>query len=130
MTPFLCLINNDCIVQKYRDAEAKLIRHLGQDRWECLLYVICFDSIHQSCFSLILASIRPNGKTFVAPVATSVKWECKPNDIVTFKHNGFLLGSQIPKAPTIYRLRSDKTWDEVVASFAEHDDNHLSTGNC
>jgi hypothetical protein len=39
---------------------------------------------------------------------------------VTFKHRGFWLGSGKPKAPTIHRLRLDKTWDEIVASFQEN----------
>jgi signal peptidase I len=47
------------------------------------------------------------------------KWELKPGDIVTFKYKGFWLGSGKPKSPTIHRLRLDKTWDEVVATFNE-----------
>jgi hypothetical protein len=63
---------------------------------------------------------RPNGITFLATPATTAlsnKWQLKPGDVVTFKHKGFWLGSQKPKSPTIYRLRLDKTWDEVVAAF-------------
>jgi hypothetical protein len=59
---------------------------------------------------------------FVAgPITTALvkKWQLKPGDIITFKHKGFWLGSGRPKAPTIYRLRPDKTWEEVVKSFSE-----------
>jgi hypothetical protein len=47
------------------------------------------------------------------------KWQLKPGDIVTFKHKGFWLGNGKPKFPTIYRLRSDKTWEDVVFAFNE-----------
>jgi hypothetical protein len=72
---------------------------------------------------------RPNGISFVATPATTTltgKWQLKPGDIVSFKHKGFWLGSGKPKSPTIYRLRLDKTWDEVVASFKEQ--KHTDTG--
>jgi hypothetical protein len=72
---------------------------------------------------------RPNGVSFVAiPMTTalSIKHQLKPGDIVTFKHKGFWLGNGKPKVPTIYRLRSDKTWEEVVNDF--HQQTRLSTG--
>jgi hypothetical protein len=67
--------------------------------------------------------LRPNGVTFVAAPATtalSSKWQLKPGDVVTFKHKGIWVGSKKPKAPTIYRLRPEKTWADVVASFQEN----------
>jgi hypothetical protein len=67
--------------------------------------------------------IRPNGITFIATPATTVfsnKWQLKPGDIVTFRFQGYWLGCQKPKSPSILRLRSDKTWEEVVASFHAH----------
>jgi hypothetical protein len=66
---------------------------------------------------------RPNGVTFIASPATTAlttKWQLKPGDIITFKHKGFWLGSGKPKSPIIFRLRFDKTWDEIVASFPHH----------
>jgi hypothetical protein len=68
--------------------------------------------------------------TFVAsPTTTALttKWQLQPGDIVTFKHRGFWLGSGKPKFPTIYRLRPDKTWNEVVATFKET--KSIATGN-
>jgi hypothetical protein len=73
--------------------------------------------------------MRPNGVTFVAsPTTTALasKWPLKPGDIVTFKHRGFWLGNGKPKAPTIYRLRPEKTWEEVVNTFDEN--KHTPTG--
>src|SRR5690606_38804371 len=34
-----------------------------------------------------------------------------------FKHRGYWLGNQTPKSPSIYRIRSDKSWSDVVHSF-------------
>jgi hypothetical protein len=64
-------------------------------------------------------NMRPNGVRFVAsPTTTALtwKWQLKPGDIVTFKHRGFWSATQKPKSPTIFRVRTDKTWDEVVAT--------------
>jgi hypothetical protein len=60
--------------------------------------------------------------TFIAAPTTpalAAKWQLKPGDIVTFKHRGFWLGNKQPKSPTIYRVRTDKTWHDVVRSFDE-----------
>lgn len=65
----------------------------------------------------------PNGVTFIATPATpalTTKWQLKPGDIVTFKHRGFWLGNGKPKSPTIYRVRTDKSWDDIVNSFDEN----------
>jgi hypothetical protein len=72
---------------------------------------------------LLTLHYRPNNVKFVAAPTTalSTKWNLKEGDIVTFKHRGFWLGSQRPKSPIIYRLRPDKTWDDVVASLASNE---------
>jgi hypothetical protein len=60
---------------------------------------------------------------FVASPTTTAfvtKWQLKPGDIVTFKHRGFWFGSGKPKSPTIYRIRSDKTWEQLLASFDQN----------
>ena len=50
----------------------------------------------------------------------------KKGDIVSFKHRGFLASAK-PKFPTIHRIRSDLTWDDVVNNWNEH--KHASKGN-
>jgi len=60
--------------------------------------------------------------TFTAPAGTSEfvkRWNPKPGDIATFKHNGFLLSNKKPKSPSLYRMRPEVTWEDVVASFKE-----------
>ena len=47
------------------------------------------------------------------------RWNPGPGDLVTFKHHGFLLESKKPKLPTLYRLRTDLTWDNVVDNWKE-----------
>lgn len=47
------------------------------------------------------------------------KWDPKPGDIVSFKHRGFLLYSKKPKLPTIYRVRLDITWEDVLKNWKE-----------
>ena len=69
-----------------------------------------------------LSQNRPNGIQFVAAAGTSEfarRWTPQPGDIVSFKHHGYLAASQRPKFPTLYRLRSDMTWDEVVSNWKE-----------
>lgn len=65
----------------------------------------------------IFIIIRPNGVRFTAPAGTtefSKRWHPQPGDVVSFKHRGFLLTSQKPKLPTVYRIRTDITWEDVV----------------
>jgi len=65
---------------------------------------------------------RPNGVTFIGPPGTAefLKSETpKAGDIVSFKHRGFLFGSNKPKLPTLYRIRTDITWEEVVNNWKE-----------
>ena len=40
-------------------------------------------------------------------------------DVVSFKHYGFLLSSRKPKLPTLYRVRTDVKWQDVVQSWKE-----------
>ena len=47
------------------------------------------------------------------------RWQAKPGDIVSFKYRGFLLSSGLPKLPSIYRLRSDLTWQNVIDNWKE-----------
>jgi len=60
---------------------------------------------------------RPNGTRFSAPPGTlefAKKWNPQPGDIISFKHRGFLPVSLKPKLPTLYRIRTDLSWDDVV----------------
>ena len=45
------------------------------------------------------------------------KQQLKEGDVVTFTHRGFWLGNQTPKSPSIYRVRTDVSWSDVVDSF-------------
>ena len=59
---------------------------------------------------------------FTAGAATTEfakKWNPQPGDIVTFKHLGFLFTTKKPKLPTIHRLRTDITWDDVINNWKE-----------
>ena len=59
---------------------------------------------------------------FISGGATSEfikRWNPKPGDIVAFKHRGFLLATKKPKFATIYRLRDDLVWDDVVQNWKE-----------
>jgi len=47
------------------------------------------------------------------------RWQPRVGDVVSFKYRGYLMGSKKPKAPSIYRVRSDLTWDDVVLNFRE-----------
>jgi len=65
---------------------------------------------------------RPNGVRFIAPAGTTEfakRWNPQPGDIVSFKHRGFMLASNKPKMPTLYRIRTDMTWDDVVQHWKE-----------
>lgn len=44
------------------------------------------------------------------------RWTPQPGDIVSFKHHGFLINSKKPKLPSIYRVRSDLEWQDVVTT--------------
>jgi len=66
--------------------------------------------------------IRPNGVVFMAVAGTTLfeqRWQPKPGDVVSFKHHGFLTGSKKPKLATLYRLRHDLAWDQVVENMIE-----------
>ena len=65
---------------------------------------------------------RPNGVRFVAAGATTEfakRCSPEPGAIVSFKHHGFLVGSQKPKFPTLYRLRTDISWEDVVQNWKD-----------
>ena len=38
---------------------------------------------------------------------------------MSFKHRGFLFHSKKPKLPTLFRIRSDMTWEQVLANWKE-----------
>jgi signal peptidase I len=77
-------------------------------------------------FSVLLIFVnykRPNGVTFTAPAGTGEflkRWNPLPGDIVSFKHRGYLSGTKRPKLPTLYRLRTDLTWEDVVNNWKEN----------
>ena len=59
---------------------------------------------------------------FTAVAATTEfakRWNPQPGDIVSFKHHGYLLASKKPKLPTLYRIRSEMKWEDVVSSWKE-----------
>jgi len=65
---------------------------------------------------------RPNGVRFIATAGTTEfarKWNPQVGDIVSFKHHGFLLSAKRPKLPTLYRMRFDLTWDDVIKNWKE-----------
>lgn len=65
----------------------------------------------------------PNGVTFVAGPGTSEftkRWNPEPEDIVSFKHRGFLHQSRKPKSPALYRCRPELTWDDIIANWKEN----------
>jgi hypothetical protein len=61
--------------------------------------------------------LSPNGTTFAVPT-TDVLTPSPPaaGDVVTFSYEGSWRG-EVPVGPKIYRLRTDVSWPEVVASF-------------
>jgi len=66
---------------------------------------------------LMPTQTRPNGVCFLATAGTTEfvnRWNPQPDDIVSFKHHGFLLATKKPKFPTLYRVRRDLEWDQVV----------------
>lgn len=105
--------------KKFRDAEAKIVRAVGNHQWECELYV----SQTRCWYHLSAYSLRPNQVRFVAPAGTTEfarRWQPKEGDIVSFKHHGFLPTTRKPKLPTIYRMRNDLNWDQVMSNWKEH----------
>ena len=65
---------------------------------------------------------RPNGVRFVGVPGTTEfvsRYKPKMGDIVSFKHYGFMQGSMRPKNPTLYRIRTDITWESVVTHWKE-----------
>lgn len=38
---------------------------------------------------------------------------------MSFKHRGYLAASKKPKLPTLFRVRKDLTWEEVVTDWRE-----------
>lgn len=103
-------------IQNFRDAEARIIRPIGQYQWECELYVMFLSS------ESLIAIPRPNGVTFVASAGTTEftkKNGLAISTIVSFKHHGFLLASRKPKLPTLYRVRDDLDWEGVVRNWKE-----------
>ena len=50
----------------------------------------------------------------------SNRWNPQVGDVVSFKHRGFLLATKRPKIPTLYRLRPDLTWQDVLDNWKEH----------
>jgi len=68
-------------------------------------------------------NFRPNGITFIAGPGTSEflkRYAPKPGDIVSFKHSGYFLGSKQPKYPSLYRVRTDVTWENVIQSWKDN----------
>jgi len=86
---------------------------------KCMYYHLKYIRSFISLFALIS---RPNGVRFVAPAGTTEfakRFNPQPGDIVTFKHRGYMLSSNKPKVPTLYRIREDLTWENVVQNWKE-----------
>ena len=65
---------------------------------------------------------RPNGVRFLATAGSAEfarRYNVNVGDIVSFKHRGFLLATKKPKFPSLYRVRSDLEWDDVVNNWKE-----------
>jgi len=65
---------------------------------------------------------RPNGVRFLATAGSAEfarRNKVNVGDIVSFKHRGFLLATKKPKFPSLYRVRSDLEWDDVVNNWKE-----------
>ena len=41
------------------------------------------------------------------------RWSPRVGDIVSFKHRGFMLSGK-PKSPSLYRIRNDLKWEDVI----------------
>ena len=97
-----------------------MIRSVGIQQWECKLCVLC--SLSPTYLLTYLSLQRPNGVTFLAsPGSTEFtkRWNPQSGDIVSYKHHGFLLGTKKPKFPTLYRVRDDLQWHDVVQNWKE-----------
>lgn len=111
--------------KKFRDAEARVVKVIGSYQYECEMYVATppctsqHSAPHRSCTHYY----RPNGVRFLAVPGTKEFVRRYNNvdvgDVVTFKHRGFLLGSKKPKVATLYRLRRDLSWDDLVKNWKE-----------
>ena len=60
----------------------------------------------------------------------SSKQQLKQGDIVSFKHRGYWLSNQTPKSASIYRIRSDLTWDHVLHSYQHRSSKSSSPTTC
>jgi len=72
---------------------------------------------------LIIFFKRPNGIRFVASANSmefARRFDPQPGDVVSFKHHGFLYSSKKPKLPTLYRMRKDLAWEDVVNNWKEN----------
>lgn len=88
-------------------------------RW---LTVLFYYLLPFNLLLILFFNQRPNGIRFIASAGTTEfakRWDPKPGDIVSFKHHGFLANSKKPKFPTLYRMRQDLTWEDVVNNWKE-----------
>jgi hypothetical protein len=109
------------MLQRFRDAEARIVRSSGSGQWECQLYVSPVTVVLEA-YSETVLPYRPNGVSFLATSGTSEfakRWTPRPGDLVSFKHSGFMLASKKPKHATLHRMRPDLTWQDVVNGFKE-----------
>lgn len=71
--------------------------------------------IKHTVICLFLFLIRPNGSVF-SVAAQNVQVEVKTGDVVTFSYESNSR-RDAPVNPTIYRVRTDLSWDDVVLNF-------------
>ena len=86
------------------------------------MWIVCI-LFPSSFFIPYVDNYRPNGTRFVAAAGTTEfarRWSPKEGDIVSFKHHGYLEVTGKPKLPTLYRMRTDLTWDDVINNIKDH----------
>ena len=119
---FYCLLALQlCIeIQGRRSQDCRSGGTTPMGMWAVRVAFPLFLFIHSICFPVCLH--RPNGVRFVAEGTTELsnRWNPQVGDVVSFKHRGFLLATKRPKIPTLYRLRPDLTWQDVLDNWKEH----------
>lgn len=60
--------------------------------------------------------IRPNGLNLTVPAQDVHAPNVKIGDVVTFSYESSIR-RELPTNPSIYRIRSDLIWEDVVRSF-------------
>ena len=86
-------------------------------------YIYSFSFVNSS--SLLIYFLRPNGKTFTVPRDDVHIQQPSLGDIVSFSYDANVR-HDIPTRPSVFRIRTDVEWNDVVASARS--DRHSSSG--